>query len=125
MVPRFDPEAEPLYHELLADPDDPHTRMVYADWLEERGDLRAEWLRVEFEFRRLNSLSARYRPLRKRLRALLPRIDREWAFAITWRPYRIADPGQWGVAPDEGDGPGNTGVWLRLRDGIGRLLGRS
>jgi uncharacterized protein (TIGR02996 family) len=36
---------------IAASPDDDTTRLVYADWLEERGDLRAEYLRVEYRVR--------------------------------------------------------------------------
>ena len=32
---------------LFDDPNDEGARQVYADWLEERGDQRAEWLRFE------------------------------------------------------------------------------
>jgi uncharacterized protein (TIGR02996 family) len=34
---------------LLADPEDTTTRLVYADWLEERDDPRGEFLRLECE----------------------------------------------------------------------------
>ena len=35
--------------EIEADLDDDTARLVYADWLEERGDERGEYLRLEFE----------------------------------------------------------------------------
>jgi uncharacterized protein (TIGR02996 family) len=31
-------------------PEDDNLRLVYADWLEERGDLRGEYLRLEHQF---------------------------------------------------------------------------
>ena len=32
---------------ILADPTDDSPRLVYADWLEERSDLRGEFLRIQ------------------------------------------------------------------------------
>lgn len=34
---------------ILAEPDDDAPRLIYADWLEERGDPRAEFIRVQVE----------------------------------------------------------------------------
>ncbi|MGL4551008.1 MAG: ribosomal protein L7/L12 [Gemmataceae bacterium] len=51
---------------LAADPLDDVTRAVYADWLEERGDPRAEYLRAE--------LAADEAALRRL------RVEEEWAF---------------------------------------------
>jgi uncharacterized protein (TIGR02996 family) len=53
---------------IIADPEDHAARAVYADWLEERGDRRAELIRIEGEMWR--------RPIDLvRFRALLPRRD--------------------------------------------------
>ncbi len=41
------PGERPLLEAVLADPDDATARLVYADWLEEHGDERAEYLRLE------------------------------------------------------------------------------
>lgn len=38
-------EEEAFWQQLAAHPDDSHTRLVFADWLEERGDVRAEGMR--------------------------------------------------------------------------------
>jgi uncharacterized protein (TIGR02996 family) len=38
---------------IQEDPADDTARLVYADWLEERGDVRAEYLRAELELARL------------------------------------------------------------------------
>jgi uncharacterized protein (TIGR02996 family) len=40
-----DTEAE-LFRAIRENPDDPAPRLVYADWLEERGDVRAEMIRI-------------------------------------------------------------------------------
>ena len=36
-------------HAILAAPDDDTPRLIYADWLEERGDLRGEFIRLQVE----------------------------------------------------------------------------
>src|SRR5690242_18256365 len=53
---------------LAADPLDDVTRAVYADWLEERGDARAAFLRAEL------------RGDEAEMRAALPAVDEEWAY---------------------------------------------
>lgn len=42
----------PLYQAILDDPDDDESRSVLADWLEERGDERGEFIRVQIEIAR-------------------------------------------------------------------------
>jgi uncharacterized protein (TIGR02996 family) len=39
-------DDEPFLRAILATPEDMATRLIYADWLEERGDARAEYLRL-------------------------------------------------------------------------------
>jgi uncharacterized protein (TIGR02996 family) len=36
-----------LFEAILAQPEDENLRLVYADWLEERGNPRAEFIRVQ------------------------------------------------------------------------------
>jgi uncharacterized protein (TIGR02996 family) len=46
-------QQESLLQAILADPDDDHLRLVYADWLEEHGNAdRAEFIRVQIELAR-------------------------------------------------------------------------
>src|SRR5262245_46917946 len=40
---------EAFLQAILANPDDDHLRLIYADWLEERGDPRGEFIRVQIE----------------------------------------------------------------------------
>jgi uncharacterized protein (TIGR02996 family) len=54
------------------DPDDDTTRLVYADWLEEHGDIRSEYLRLQ---------TART-PASERLWELRQRIDLAWLTAV-------------------------------------------
>ncbi len=72
---------------LLAEPNDRTTLLVYADWLDERNDPRAEYLR----------LLASKRPDQRRLGQLRREFDLVWALAVTNRvsrgcPVRIAGP---------------------------------
>ncbi len=67
-------DEESFINAILATPDDVSLRLVYADWLEERGDedsnRRAEYLRVECELDGLSTKAPRHRPLLKRLAQL-------------------------------------------------------
>lgn len=59
---------------ILDDPDDTALRLIYADWLEERGDPRGEFIRLQCEPDRLG------RPaLAVRERQLLEQHGRDWA----------------------------------------------
>jgi uncharacterized protein (TIGR02996 family) len=40
-------KEEPFLKEISAHPDDDHPRLVFADWLEEQGDPRGEFIRVQ------------------------------------------------------------------------------
>src|SRR5262249_16940604 len=69
----IDDEAD-LYQAVLANSGDAAPRLVYADWLEERGDPRGEYLRLDWEAS--NSVDARGvpEPVRDRLADLRRRI---------------------------------------------------
>lgn len=66
---------------LLNEPDDGVTRLVYADWLEERGAPRGEYLRLLARLDGPVGRGLRVR-LRDRLRALRARIATAWADAV-------------------------------------------
>jgi uncharacterized protein (TIGR02996 family) len=70
---------------LTADPDDDAVRLVYADWLEERGDRRGEFLRVEAELTKTPEGSTKYAQLEDRLPALRRDIDPGWMASIAFR----------------------------------------
>ncbi len=61
---------------LVADPNDDATRLVYADWLEERGDVRGEFLRLQHQ---LASVLERIQHVR-------PQVETQWANSIAIRP---------------------------------------
>jgi uncharacterized protein (TIGR02996 family) len=64
--------------EILAHPDDDAPRLIYADWLDERGDPRGEFIRVQCELAQLAVRNARYRKLRARERELLAQHEKAW-----------------------------------------------
>jgi uncharacterized protein (TIGR02996 family) len=63
---------------IRADPDDDTARLVYADWLDERGDVRGEWLRVQCELARMPQSDPRHAPLLAREGALREQVDDDW-----------------------------------------------
>jgi uncharacterized protein (TIGR02996 family) len=48
-------KGDDLLAAVLRDPDDEAVRLVYADWLEERGDPRGEFIRVQCELARIDA----------------------------------------------------------------------
>ncbi|HZY90594.1 MAG TPA: TIGR02996 domain-containing protein [Gemmataceae bacterium] len=71
-------------------PTDDAPRLVYADWLEERGDPRAEFLRLEVSLRQPTTDRAVYRTLCQREQALVRRLDPAWAQRV--RRYTTPPP---------------------------------
>jgi uncharacterized protein (TIGR02996 family) len=103
-----------LIRAILSQPDDDPVRLVYADWLEERGDIRAEYLRLVVALERLweqaysEDLPSRMRHvpeiarLRIRLRELQARITTDWLCRMHRGPIEgcgfrndRACPGRW------------------------------
>jgi uncharacterized protein (TIGR02996 family) len=64
---------------IAANPDDDEARSVYADWLDDRGDPRGEFLRLEMQLRAI--------PLR--LAIITPQLDPKWLAAVD-RFYDVA-----------------------------------
>jgi uncharacterized protein (TIGR02996 family) len=73
---------------ILANLGDAALRLVYADWLEERGDAlslwRAEYLRVECELDRLPSQNLRRPRLQAQLRRLRRDVGDAWWRQLDW-----------------------------------------
>lgn len=78
-------ERAPFLRAIRDDPESDEPRLVYADWLEEQDDPRAEFIRAQCELARLNEQgegdSDRARELKLRAEA----IARQ--HAATWRPW--------------------------------------
>src|SRR5262245_32841082 len=100
-------------------PEDDAARLIYADWLDERGDVRAEYLRLEHQLSRLPH----------RLAELHTQIDPAWLAAVrrrreveakrTWHDLRLV----LAELPELEMGQLNWMTWdagsaLRLRLGI-------
>jgi uncharacterized protein (TIGR02996 family) len=70
--------AEAFERALAADPNDLGAAGIYADWLEERGDPRAEFIRVQIALEDESRSSADRKRLQVREKALLDKHEREW-----------------------------------------------
>jgi len=68
--------------QIHADPYDDTVRLIYADWLEEQGDVRSEYLRLECELNGLRSGDALFDELRPRFDEIRRRCDRNWLAAV-------------------------------------------
>jgi uncharacterized protein (TIGR02996 family) len=78
--------------EIAAHPDDDAPRLVYADWLEERGDPQGQFIRVQCELARTAADSPRGRELHDQQCELLAAHRDEWVQgvspAIRWSTFR-------------------------------------
>src|SRR5262245_9378052 len=86
---------------ILRELDNLDHRLVYADWLEDQGDLRrAEFLRLDELLARLPLGDPRWTPTRDRLRELQPDIGAEWLALLDRTPilncrHGEGCPGRW------------------------------
>jgi uncharacterized protein (TIGR02996 family) len=75
---------------ILERPDDDARKLVYADWLEERGDPRAEYLRLMLKVRQERIVTPEQRRLHQRLSAELAELRAQEAEA--WRTGQGSSP---------------------------------
>src|SRR5262249_19796826 len=59
-------------------PDDDTLRLVFADWLEERGNPRAEFVRVQCQLAHLSSDDSRRNELLLREQRMLDEYEKDW-----------------------------------------------
>jgi uncharacterized protein (TIGR02996 family) len=72
-------EDFPFLSAIFSQPDDDWLRLIYADWLEERGDPRAQFIRLDVErYRLANGAKGRQAALAKQMRDLTPKLDPRW-----------------------------------------------
>ena len=64
--------------DILANPEDDTPRLIYADWLEERGDPRGEFIRVQCRLARMPADDRRWPLLEQLERELLERHQDKW-----------------------------------------------
>jgi uncharacterized protein (TIGR02996 family) len=69
---------EAFLQAILEDPDDDAPRLVYADWLEKRGDPRGEFIRVQCQLARLAPGDARHFKLYRRMEQLWAAHSETW-----------------------------------------------
>jgi uncharacterized protein (TIGR02996 family) len=81
-------EEEGFLQSVQAHPGDTGLRLVYADWLEERGDVRGEFIRVQEEMNALPAYSDRYAELKPRRNALREQIDAGWRAKLGYPRHR-------------------------------------
>src|SRR4051794_22570375 len=72
------PRDEDFLQAILANPDDVVPRLVYADWLEERGDPRGEFIRLQCKLAHTPDSDPRVLPLRERESELLEIHHQTW-----------------------------------------------
>jgi uncharacterized protein (TIGR02996 family) len=71
-------DEEAFLRAIAENPDDESCRLVFADWLEERGDDRAEFLRLDCALRRLTWRDGDYADAQERWWALRADLDPAW-----------------------------------------------
>jgi uncharacterized protein (TIGR02996 family) len=80
------PDERAFIRAVLTDPAEPGPRLVYADWLDEQGDVRGEFLRTEIELAGRGTDDPRHAPLQARLRELRGAIDAGWLALLDRAP---------------------------------------
>lgn len=70
---------EAFLQAVLEAPDDDTPRLMYADWLSERGNARGEFIRIQIEMERLDEFDSHRLPLELREVELLEQHGRRWA----------------------------------------------
>jgi uncharacterized protein (TIGR02996 family) len=82
-LPLVSDEEDPFICAILAAPEDEAPRLIYADWLEERGDLRGEYLRLDCQLASLPQDDPSFDWLVRRFRELHFQIDPKWRTAVS------------------------------------------
>src|ERR1043165_6227212 len=95
-------DEQAFLHSLLANPSDDTLRLVFADWLDEHGDPRGTFLRVEVAFHQAGE--AARADLRERLHQARRGLDARWLALVDrpqpgWRIVRTSpEPRTYGKA---------------------------
>jgi uncharacterized protein (TIGR02996 family) len=79
---RPDTSDQGFLAEICKNPEDDTMRLIYADWLEDQGDPRGEFISVQCELARLDPDDPRHPGLVERERALLARHESAWRAAL-------------------------------------------
>ncbi len=81
---------ESFLRSIADNPADDSTRLLYAKWLEERGDSRANFLRVQHAFGKHLPKTSEYRDLCKKEQDLVRELDPSWVQRV--RRYTTPEP---------------------------------
>jgi uncharacterized protein (TIGR02996 family) len=76
-------DDEALLRAVLANPADEAPRLVYADWLEERGDPRGDYLRLDLELSKPGSEGPAVGKAMERAAELRSQIDPNWTVTVS------------------------------------------
>jgi uncharacterized protein (TIGR02996 family) len=77
----MDSQERALLEEIVEHPDDDMPRLIYADWLEDRGSPRAEFIRLQCELEQVSD-DALQKQLRLQERKLLALYEKEWTEGV-------------------------------------------
>jgi uncharacterized protein (TIGR02996 family) len=88
-------EDKAFIRAILDHPEELTTWLVYADWLEERGDPRAEFLRLSVERRRLPADAPEAEGIDKRLTGLRETLDPNWMLVFDTARLANCAGGRW------------------------------
>lgn len=72
------PEEQSFYRSLRQEEEDPSLALIFADWLEEKDDGRAAFIRLQCDREQRSNLSADQGRLLEQERALLREHEQEW-----------------------------------------------
>lgn len=75
-------EEQSFLNAILSNPADTTAKLVYADWLDDRGDHRAEILRLKVKLTQLEPESAEFSIAQNRLNRLEPTASPNWLILL-------------------------------------------
>jgi thioredoxin 1 len=81
-------DEAPFLSAVRDSPRDQTPRLIYADWLEERGDSRAEYIRNQCQLAKTD-YGEEFLRLLERQRELRPGIDRSWLESMAYRHWPV------------------------------------
>jgi uncharacterized protein (TIGR02996 family) len=82
-------DEEPFIRAIVDSPGDETPRLVYADWLEERGDPRAPYLRAEHEVPKRFPMYADWERPDGKVRLLAKQLDVVWCARVSRPPIGV------------------------------------
>lgn len=82
-------EELPFIREVMFDVDDDTPRLVYADWLDDRGDRRGEFLRLDTLLSQSELGDAGSSQWRERRNRLIDQLDPQWVSLLARVPIEL------------------------------------